>query len=70
MRQCITHHYACDCREAQFERTLFHLAKYKAALVEISVSEELKSSKLAKRVLKDVRVEVRDERKKREGANS
>ena len=31
-RECITHHYACDCREAAFEQMRKELECYKQAL--------------------------------------
>ena len=32
MKECVTHHYACDCREREFERTKQELEAARAEL--------------------------------------
>ena len=36
MKECVTHHYACDCREQKFKALEAEVERYKTALQKIS----------------------------------
>lgn len=38
MRECITHHHACECREAEFEKMRDENRRYRNALDEIALA--------------------------------
>lgn len=58
MKECITHHYACDCRESLFEKTKQELADKDLLISQLDqarlslLEDNIKAHKLLRDVLK------------------